>query len=155
MFLVNFLEPINIVRCFLHSFSFSFSHKQILILSNIDLLILPISFWAGFIGLNMGWLTKFSLWSSGYKAITCFVYFYSAKCIRSFCVLYVFMSAENIWKFERLLWAAFKKIRYNEKLNYTEENKETNPKYRKSNIFGSIPLTANQLKLILVNCPFA
>ena len=68
---------VNLCRCFLsifsnqlitsvvffHSLSFSFSHKQILILSNIDLLILPISFLAGFISLVVRWLEKFSLWS--------------------------------------------------------------------------------------------
>ena len=68
---------VNLCRCFLsifsnqlitsvvffHSLSFSFSHQQILILSNIDLLILPISFWAGFISLVVRWLEKFSLWS--------------------------------------------------------------------------------------------
>ena len=62
----------NVCRCFssiclnqlfFHSLSCSFLHKQILILSNIDLLILPISFLAGFINLVVGWLTKFSLWS--------------------------------------------------------------------------------------------
>ena len=53
---------VNVCRCSRHSLSFSFSDKQILILSNIDLLILPISFLAGFIDLVVGWLTKFSLW---------------------------------------------------------------------------------------------
>ena len=68
---------VNVCRCFspifssqlimsvvfFHSLSFSFSHKQMLSLSNIDLLVLPISFLAGFINLVLGWLTKFSLWS--------------------------------------------------------------------------------------------
>ena len=68
---------VNLCRCFLsifsnqlitsvvffHSLIFSFSHKQILILSNIDLLILPISFLAGFSSLVVRWLEKFSLWS--------------------------------------------------------------------------------------------
>ena len=48
---------------FFHSLSFSFSYKQMLILSNINLLILPISFLAGFIKLAVECLTKFSLWS--------------------------------------------------------------------------------------------
>ena len=68
---------VNVCRCFLsifsnqlvtsvvffHSLSFSFSHQQILILSNIYLLILQILFLEGFINLVVGWLTKFSLWS--------------------------------------------------------------------------------------------
>ena len=48
---------------FFHSLSFRFSQKQMLILSNIDLLILPTAFLAGFINLVVGRLTKFSLWS--------------------------------------------------------------------------------------------
>ena len=49
---------------FFHSLIFRFSHKQMFILSNIDLLILPTLFSAGFINLIVGWLTKFSVWSS-------------------------------------------------------------------------------------------
>ena len=48
---------------FFHSLSFSFFHEQMLILSNVDFLILLVSFLAGFINLVVGWLTKFSLWS--------------------------------------------------------------------------------------------
>ena len=68
---------VNVCRCFLsifsnqlitsvvffHSLSFCFSHKEMLILSNIDLLILPVLFLAGFINLVAGWLTRFPLWS--------------------------------------------------------------------------------------------
>ena len=68
---------VNVCRCFssifsnqlitsvvfFHSLSFSFWHTQLLLLSNIDLLLLPISFLAGFIILVVGWLTKFFLWS--------------------------------------------------------------------------------------------
>ena len=48
---------------FFYSLSFSFSHKQMLILSNIDLLIPPTSLLAGFVNLIVEWLTKFSFWS--------------------------------------------------------------------------------------------
>ena len=71
------LNMLNVCRCFssifsnqlitsvvfLHLLSCRFSHKQILILSNIDLVILTISFLVGFINLVVGWLAKFSLWS--------------------------------------------------------------------------------------------
>ena len=71
------LNMVNVCRCFssifsnqlitsvvfLHLLSCRFSHKQILILSNIDLVILTISFLVGFINLVVGWLAKFSLWS--------------------------------------------------------------------------------------------
>ena len=76
---------------FFHSLSFSFSYKQMLILSNINLLILPISFLAGFIKLAVECLTKFFLVVfEGYKTITCAVNFYSIKYISSFYVLYAF-----------------------------------------------------------------
>ena len=47
---------------FFHSLTFSFSHKQMLILSNIELIILLISFLVEFISL-VGWLIEFSFWS--------------------------------------------------------------------------------------------
>ena len=57
VFLVNFLELIKISVAFFHSFSFSVSHNQTLIFSNINLLIL---YDFVFNGIS---LTKFSLWS--------------------------------------------------------------------------------------------
>ena len=48
---------------FFQSLSFNFSRNQMLILSNTVLQILPISFFAGFNNLVVGWFTKLSLWS--------------------------------------------------------------------------------------------
>ena len=73
---------VNACRCFLSIFSnqlitsvvffpllsFKFSHIQILIISNKDLLIFPSSFLAGFISLVVGWWAYFSIWS--FKVIT-------------------------------------------------------------------------------------
>ena len=44
----------------------------------------------------------------------------------------VIFNKGNIWKFERLLWAASTAMRIWRKLNYTEENNEIIPKSRKS-----------------------
>ena len=93
---------VNVCRCFssifsnqlitlvvfFHLLSFSFLHKHILILSDIGLLILSISFLAGFINF-CGVIDKvIPVVFQGYKTITCAVNFYSIKHIGSFCVLY-------------------------------------------------------------------
>ena len=59
----NFVNQLETSDVFFHSLSFSFSYKQILVLPNISLLILPILFLAGFISIAVGWVKKFYLWS--------------------------------------------------------------------------------------------
>ena len=80
MFPVNIFERITLV-VFFHSLNFRYSYKQILILSKINLLVLPISFSAGFISRVAGWLIK----------MTCIINFHSVKYTSSFCVLYTFL----------------------------------------------------------------
>ena len=58
-----FLNQLTKSVVFFCSLNFSFLRKQILILSDTDLLIPPIEFFVGFINLVVGWLPKLSLWS--------------------------------------------------------------------------------------------
>ena len=73
---------------FFQSLSFNFSRNQMLILCNTVLQILPISFFAEFNNLVVGWFTKLSLWSFKVKKqVLVPNNFYSIKHISSFCVL--------------------------------------------------------------------
>lgn len=76
----------------LDSCNFTLLHEQILILSDIDLLILLTSLLPENISVVVGWLTKFYMRSffQGYKGNTCAISFYSVKYICSLCVFYVF-----------------------------------------------------------------
>ena len=71
-------------------------HKQILILSNILLIL----FLAGFINLVTGWLTKFSMWSfKVMKQLLVLLISYSVKYISSFWILDTFFVCNILYSF--------------------------------------------------------
>ena len=63
MFIRNAFEPVYNAFCIFHSFTFISSDNILFIFCNMCLLVLPISFFAGFNNLAVGRFKTFSLWS--------------------------------------------------------------------------------------------
>ena len=94
------------VFCQFSRTSFSFPHKEILILSNIYLLVLPILFLVG-IKSYCGMVDKvFLVVFQGYKTIFCAVNFYSIKYISLFYVLFAFFVYNICNSFRCFLYVA-------------------------------------------------
>ena len=89
MLLVNFFKSNNNASCVFPLVQFQFLSQ-----ANTDFIqyrFAVFSFFAGFISLVVGQLTKFSLGSfQDNKTITCVTTFYSTKYINLFCMLYAF-----------------------------------------------------------------